>query len=586
MLDFQTLFESLPGLYLVFSPDFFVVAGSDAYFQATQTWREDVVGRHLLEVSSSSPEFNTANLQHLRASLQSVLKHRQPHVTVIQNYNTCDPRPRESSSEQQHWRLTHSPFFDKAGQLTHIIHCLAPIGVAALSAQNQLPPEICTLAAHDQAEAAIKDSHERLKLLSEVANDLLVNEDPKAFLAGLFKRISTYLGLEVYFNYLFQAGQPHLQLHTYGGISEEIAEAAKFLELGQGVCGYVVQQRQAAVVENALQIDDALAIPVQSIGIRAYASHPLIVGDRVLGTLGLGTRQRDRFSRDELDLMQVVAGQVAVALERSRLMIELQAQAEALSQTNRIKDEFLAVLSHELRTPLNPILGWSKLLLQGSLNAEKTHMAIATIERNAQLQIQLINNLLDVSRMLRGKITLSATLVNLSQPVLAALETVRLAAAAKSIRVQVSVPAAAEAVMGDAGRLQQVMRNLLSNAVKFTPQGGQVSVTLTHNKNVAQIQVSDTGKGIRADFLPRVFEYFRQEDGATTRQFDGLGLGLAIVRQIVEMHGGTVTVESAGEGLGATFTVKIPLAELVIEPPSLLSSPPEKTDLSSVQFCS
>ncbi|NJL87248.1 MAG: GAF domain-containing sensor histidine kinase [Leptolyngbyaceae cyanobacterium SM1_1_3] len=300
------------------------------------------------------------------------------------------------------------------------------------------------------------------------------------------------------------------------------------------------------------------------------------MGDRVLGTLGLGTRQRDRFSRDELDLMQVVAGQVAVALERSRLMIELQAQAEALSQTNRIKDEFLAVLSHELRTPLNPILGWSKLLLQGSLNAEKTHMAIATIERNAQLQIQLINNLLDVSRMLRGKITLSATLVNLSQPVLAALETVRLAAAAKSIRVQVSVPAAAEAVMGDAGRLQQVMRNLLSNAVKFTPQGGQVSVTLTHNKNVAQIQVSDTGKGIRADFLPRVFEYFRQEDGATTRQFDGLGLGLAIVRQIVEMHGGTVTVESAGEGLGATFTVKIPLAELVIEPPSLLSSPPEK----------
>lgn len=258
----------------------------------------------------------------------------------------------------------------------------------------------------------------------------------------------------------------------------------------------------------------------------------------------------------------------AVEEAREQLLISEQNAREAAEQANRIKDEFLAVVSHELRTPLNPILGWSKLLQQGRLNPTRTAEAIATIERNAKLQVQLIDDLLDISRILRGKLSLEVDLVPLDTVIAAASDTVRLAAEAKSIEMQVSYPESSLAVSGDAGRLQQVVWNLLSNAVKFTPNGGRIEISLSQigeydEKSLpcAQIKVKDTGKGIHPEFLPYVFEHFRQEDAATTRRFGGLGLGLAIVKQIVELHGGNVKVESEGEGLGATFTIQIPLAD-------------------------
>ena len=422
-----------------------------------------------------------------------------------------------------------------------------------------------------QSEAAVKASNDRLKLLSEIANNLLVNEDPRTFLASLFKKVATHLDLEVYLNYLVEENQQHLQLHASGGLSADVAETAKTLALGQGVCGYVAQHRHPAVVENALQSDHPLAAPVQSIGIRAYASHPLMVGDRVLGTLGLGTRHRDRFTRDELDLMQVVANQVAAALERSRLVAALQSRAEALVQTNRIKDEFLAVLSHELRTPLNPILGWSRLLQQGRLDAAKTTTAIATIERNAKLQAQLVEDLLDISRIMQGKLALNPAPVHLSGVILGAIETVRLAAEAKAIEIKTHLESNVGQVFGDQGRLQQVVWNLLSNAVKFTPPNGRVEVWLRQSDLQAQLQIIDSGKGIKPEFLPHVFEHFRQEDGATTRKFGGLGLGLAIARQIVEMHGGRIWAESLGESHGAAFTVELPL--LPVDPMPEMAGP-------------
>ena len=226
---------------------------------------------------------------------------------------------------------------------------------------------------------------------------------------------------------------------------------------------------------------------------------------------------------------------------------------------NKIKDEFLAVLSHELRTPLNSILGWSKMLRTRKFDEKTTHHALETIERNAKLQTQLIEDLLDVSRILQGKLNLNICPVSLVMVVEAALETVRLAAQAKSIQIQTVFDTNLGQVMGDPNRLQQVVWNLLSNAVKFTPTGGRVEVRLMEAANQAQIQVSDTGKGISLDFLPYVFDYFRQSDGTTTRTFGGLGLGLAIVRKVVEMHGGNVQAESLGEGLGATFSVELPL---------------------------
>lgn len=284
--------------------------------------------------------------------------------------------------------------------------------------------------------------------------------------------------------------------------------------------------------------------------------------------------------------------------EQKRLLQCEQTAREAAERANQIKDEFLAVLSHELRSPLNPILGWTKLLQMGSLSEDQRIQALATIERNARLQAQLIEDLLDISRIMRGKLCLSVAPTNLTFVISAAMETVRLAAEAKAIDLRftildfgleadnhskpssVTVQSASQnpkfQVSGDAARLQQVMWNLLTNAVKFTPSGGRVTVTLTQTGNMAQIQVADTGKGIHPDFLPHVFEYFRQEDGSTTRKFGGLGLGLAIVRQIVEMHGGTVSVTSLGENQGTTFTVQLPVMQqdvvLVPEPPLLESA--------------
>jgi PAS domain S-box-containing protein len=246
-------------------------------------------------------------------------------------------------------------------------------------------------------------------------------------------------------------------------------------------------------------------------------------------------------------------------VEREQLLAREQAARETAEAANRVKDEFLAVLSHELRSPLNPILGWSKLLQSRKLDQQKTAHALETIERNAKLQVQLIDDLLDVARILRGKLSLNTVPVNLATSITAALETVRLAAEAKSIQIQTVLEPNVGEVLGDSGRLQQVVWNLVSNAVKFTSPEGRVDIRLESFDDCAQIQVSDTGKGISPDFLPYVFESFRQADNATTRQFGGLGLGLAIVRQIVELHGGTVQAASLGEGQGATFTIRLPL---------------------------
>ncbi len=253
-----------------------------------------------------------------------------------------------------------------------------------------------------------------------------------------------------------------------------------------------------------------------------------------------------------------IDAQKQLELERMQLLQHAQVAREAAERANHIKDEFLAVLSHELRTPLNPILGWSKILLNKSPNADTLHRGLQTIERNAQLQTQLIEDLLDVSRILRGKLVLEKVPVNLKQVIEAAIETVHLAAIAKSIQIQPHFTVADLYVRGDAGRLQQIVWNLLSNAVKFTPEGGQVEVHLSQRESQVEIQTIDTGLGISAEFLPNVFERFRQADSTTTRRFGGLGLGLAIVRQLVELHGGTIQADSAGEGQGATFTVRLP----------------------------
>ena len=289
-----------------------------------------------------------------------------------------------------------------------------------------------------------------------------------------------------------------------------------------------------------------------------------------------------RFLYDEFDQPTRFIGVLFDASDRKFAELEREAAREEAERANRIKDEFLAVLSHELRSPLNPILGWAKILKSGRLNSDKATQAIATIERNAQLQSELIEDLLDVSRILQGKLRLNVRPTNLVSTITGAIETVRLAAEAKSITLETHFAEVGQ-VAGDATRLQQLVWNLLSNAVKFTPERGQVTVRLEAIDKQAQITVSDTGKGIDPSFLPHVFEYFRQEDGAITRKFGGLGLGLAIVRHLVELHGGTVIATSEGENRGATFTVKLPMMATASIDDHHSNQPDRRMNLNGIQ---
>jgi PAS domain S-box-containing protein len=298
-------------------------------------------------------------------------------------------------------------------------------------------------------------------------------------------------------------------------------------------------------------------------GSRAFVCVPLLVEGRPVGAIGLSFSDSREFSEEERALALALGQQCAGAIVRARLYeAERAARAEA-EAANRMKDEFLAVLSHELRSPLNPMLGWVQMLLSRKLSEEKTRTALQTIERNVRLQTQLIDDLLDVSRIIRGKLKLNPRFVELAGAIEAALNIVRPAAEAKGIHIETELDRHAGVVLADTDRLQQVVWNLLSNAIKFTPSGGRVTVRLERAGDCVQLRVSDTGMGISPDFLPFVFDRFRQADSSTTRSYGGLGLGLAIVRHLVELHGGTVSAASPGLGQGATFAVKLPVAEWV-----------------------
>ena len=248
--------------------------------------------------------------------------------------------------------------------------------------------------------------------------------------------------------------------------------------------------------------------------------------------------------------------------EAEQAVVEKDQLYHQAEESSRLKEEFLATISHELRTPLSAILGWTRMLRLGQLSAEDHAKALDTIERNARAQAQLIDDLLDVSRIITGKLRMDVRPSDPNGFIDAAVEAVRPAAEAKGVRVQKVMDTGAVSIPGDPVRLQQVVWNLLSNAIKFTPRGGRVQIRSERVNSHLEIVVSDTGQGISPDFLPHVFDRFRQADQKTSRQHGGMGLGLAIVRHLVELHGGTVQASSAGPGEGATFTVQLPISPI------------------------
>lgn len=264
--------------------------------------------------------------------------------------------------------------------------------------------------------------------------------------------------------------------------------------------------------------------------------------------------------RIEAELRQVTDELARKVAEREQYLLRAELARSEAETANRMKDEFLATVSHELRTPLNAIIGWSHLIKHGNLDEPTLNRAVETIDRNAKSQAQLIEDILDVSRMITGKLRLNNEPVDIASVINAAIDSVQLAIDSKDIHLQLTLDPSARHTVGDASRLQQVVWNLLSNAIKFTPHGGSIDVKVERAGENLQISVSDSGQGIDPAFLPYIFERFCQADGSTTRQHGGLGLGLAIVRHLVELHGGTIKAESDGLNRGATFMVSLPLA--------------------------
>jgi len=305
--------------------------------------------------------------------------------------------------------------------------------------------------------------------------------------------------------------------------------------------------------ENGLRPQSSMAIPMAVMG-------------HIVGTIEVQSYQKSSFREEHETAMRMAANLTAVAIQNVRLLErESTARTEA-EESNRLKDEFLATVSHELRTPLTAILGWSRMLEAGSISDPMAARAIETIRRNATTQSKIIDDILDVSRIITGKLHLDLHPIDLTPVLEAAVNVVRQTAEAKGIRIETKFESQPTVITGDANRLQQIVWNLLSNAIKFTPSGGSVFLSVHEIGTQIEIRVADTGQGINRDFLPFVFDRFRQADSTSTRQHGGLGLGMAIARHLVEIHGGTIMAESPGAGKGATFSVSLPSVGSVFRP--------------------
>lgn len=373
---------------------------------------------------------------------------------------------------------------------------------------------------------------------------------------------------------------------TDAGTQLSGAQLGSFSDTFRGA--HVVRIADALTDPRYEQMGPDHGMPAGHPPVRSYLAVPVMTqsGD-VIGGLFFGHAEPNVFTERSERLIVGIAAQSAIALDNARLYEEakraaddrsrlLEAERAARAEVERIsliKDEFLATLSHELRTPLNAVLGWSEILLARAEEETDLQRGLQTIARNARAQAQLIDDLLDMNRIVSGKIRLDVQRIDLASIVEAVLESLRPSAEAKGIAFRETIDPNAGPMLGDPNRLQQIVWNLLNNAVKFTPKGGSVDVVVQRVSSQLEVRVHDSGIGISPAFLPHLFERFRQADSSTTRKYGGLGLGLSIVKQLVELHGGSVTADSEGEGRGATFTVSLPVRAVREPTPSSREHP-------------
>jgi len=431
-----------------------------------------------------------------------------------------------------------------------------------------------------QTEAQLRQNQKRLELMAETASRLLGAEDPLAVVNDLCLKVMEHIDCQVFINYVTDPSSQRLRLNAYSGITADAARQVERLDFGVAVCGRVAQEKRRIVAESIRQSADPQTAFVRSCGVQAYCCHPLIANERVLGTLSFGLVNRAHFTADELALMQTVADQVATAMQRLATLQELGQANAQLREVDRQRSDFLAVLSHELRNPLAPIRNCLYILDHAPPGGAQASKAKQIIDRQVNQLTRLVDDLLDVTRLTRGKLRIQKGRIDLSDLVMRTAEDHRLQFDEARIQFQVRIePAQRIWVEGDDARLAQAIGNLLCNATKFTPAGGHVSLELgAEGSDRAVIRVQDDGVGISGEVFARLFEPFVQADDSLDRSKGGLGLGLSLVRSMVELHGGSIAAFSAGPGKGAVFVIRLP-AEIQEQ------SRPEVTHPSRIPAC-
>ena len=638
-INFQHLFKTLPGSYIVLSPDMKVFAVTDEYLNVTMRKREELVGHDLFEIFENNPEDGEHSKKEVWDSIKKVFETGQPDELPIQKYDVIRPAELGGGFEERYWCLKTFPGLDEQENIAYVIHRVEDITVRV------------------KTEQILFESEDRYNLISRATNDAIWDWNLETDYVWWNEGVKTIFGykqkeIENTAKWWYEHIHPDDRDRVVEGIhavidkgGENWSDEYRFLKADGGFKyvfdrGFVLHKdgkpvrmlgamqditaRKKAVAEN-LKSQERLQIVLDASELSLwYCDLPFDVmnwsektkehfwfepnevinighfyerlhpEDRALTRQAIDISIKDRTQYDieyrtvnplngkfkwiraigrafydennnpqRFDGITIdITDEKLIETERENLLWrEKSARAEA-ETANRLKDEFLATLSHELRTPLTSILGWSRMLATDQLKDEQIRRALTAIERNAKSQAQLIEDILDVSRIISGKMRLTVRPVDLTDVIEAAIDSVRPAADAKEIKIQRVVDSGVGLISGDSDRLQQVIWNLLSNAIKFTPKNGRVQVKLERVDSHVEVTVADNGAGIDEATLPYIFERFRQSDSSSTRTYGGLGLGLAIVRHLVELHGGVVSAASDGIGTGAVFTILFPLAAL------------------------
>jgi len=542
--DFQALFEASPNPYMVLDRQLRYVAANSAYLRVTASRLEDLLGRCSFDAFPNDPDNpDNAPAQQLRASFERVLQTAQPDVVALIPYRTPMHTPEGIVVKERFWSATHIPLLDARGEVAFILqHTVDVSELEELKASLRAEQGAARVSA-EQLEAGVLW---RARTIQERNQSL---DGELRHLRRLFAQAPGFICFLRGREHVFElANDAYLQLIGHREVLGQPVRVALPELVGQGfyeLLDQVIASGQPYVGRGMrAQLQRCSGGPLEERFVD-FMYQPILDADG--RSLGIFVQGHD------------VTEQKRLESERAQLLDRERAAREEAEAANRLKDDFLATVSHELRTPLTAVLGWVQMLRSGQLREKNRDRALETVERNARAQVQLIEDLLDVSRILAGKLKLEMGALSLAAPVEAAVESVLPAAEAKGVLLETVLDPTLQ-INGDPTRVQQMAWNLLSNAVKFTPPGGRVEARVERREGSAELVVADSGQGISAAFLPFVFERFRQAEASPSRTHAGLGLGLSIVKHLVEAHGGSAVADSEGDGRGATFRLSFPLA--------------------------